>query len=150
SEARAFIDYVTPGGILFGVAGSGNSAGTSAANFRTDMKTLLTALISVVKDPREIVFLISAQNAAQLGLLGNEFPRLGVDGGTVAGFTFLSSQAVGNRLIALHAPSLLLADGGIELDSSREAMIEMDTAPAAGDQSPISDISTMKSFFQND
>jgi len=120
------------------------------ANFRTDFKNLMAAILTVVKDPRQVVILMSATNALNLSLADATIGRtLSVQGGTIAGLTVLVSEAVGNRLIAIHGPSLLLADGGVNLAMSKETSLEMDTAPAVGDQSPITTLSTLKSLWQN-
>jgi hypothetical protein len=40
------------------------------------------------------------------------------------------SNNVGNRVVLVHAPSILYADdGGVSIDVSREATVQMDSAP---------------------
>jgi hypothetical protein len=142
------INYVAPGGILSGVAPVSSSAGTSAANFRTDMKNLIAALATTVKDLRGTVILMNPTNAINLNLMGAEFSTLGADGGTIAGLPCLTSDAVGSRLVAIHAPSVLLADAGVELALSTETSVELDTAPSVGDTSPLSSVTRLTSAFQ--
>jgi len=56
------------------------------------------------------------------------FPGLTVTGGTLLGAPVVASQAVGNQIIFVHAPSILIADeGGIEIDVSREASVYLDS-----------------------
>jgi len=47
------------------------------------------------------------------------------------GIPVIVSNNVGNRVILVHAPSILFADeGGVQIDVSREASIQMDSAPS--------------------
>jgi hypothetical protein len=102
-----------------------------------------------VDAPSELVILMSETDALNLSLMGNEFPNLGVKGGFVGDVPVVASEAVGNRLIILHAPSLLVADEGAEIEFSDTASVEMDDAPVVGESSPVTQISTLKSAWQN-
>lgn len=150
-ESQAFINYVQNGGIIYGIAATAASAGTSFTNFKTDFKALMAAIGSTVKDPRGVVILMSATNALNLSLMDATIGRtLDVNGGTVSGLQVLVSEAVGSRLIALHAPSLLIAEGAVNISLSDQTSLEMDDVPSQGDQSPVTTISTLKSMWQND
>jgi hypothetical protein len=57
-------------------------------------------------------------------------PTLGLKGGSIYGIPVIVSQTVGDRLIALDASQILVADeGGIEVDISNNALVQMDSAP---------------------
>ena len=54
----------------------------------------------------------------------------GQDGGRLMGIPVIVSNNVGARVILMHAPSVLYADeGGVRIDVSREASVQMDSAP---------------------
>jgi len=84
-----------------------------------------------------VTFILSAANALSLSFRNNldgspEFPGLSINGGTYKGLTFITSQAAGGNVIALQ-PSLVLYadDGGVTIDASQEASLQMDSAPAS-------------------
>jgi hypothetical protein len=78
---------------------------------------------------------MSESNAAALSnalnALGQPlFPSLSVGGGTALGISIVTSQAAAANVILLHGPSVLVADeGGVTVDVSREASLQMDSAP---------------------
>jgi hypothetical protein len=56
------------------------------------------------------------------------------------------SNNVGARVILVHAPSILYADeGGVRIDVSREASVQMDSAP----DSPATATTVLVSLWQN-
>jgi HK97 family phage major capsid protein/HK97 family phage prohead protease len=82
-----------------------------------------------------VTFIMSAANALSLTFRTNldgspEFPGVTVNGGNYKGLTFVTSQAAGANVIALQ-PSLVLYadDGGVTIDASQEASLQMDSAP---------------------
>jgi HK97 family phage major capsid protein/HK97 family phage prohead protease len=84
-----------------------------------------------------VTFILSAANALGLSFRTNPdgspmFPGITIDGGSYKGLTFIASQAAGANVIALQ-PSLILYadDGGVTIDASREASLQMDSAPAS-------------------
>ena len=83
-----------------------------------------------------VTFIMSAANALSLSFRTNldgspVFPGLSMDGGTYKGLTFVTSQAAGTNVIALQPALILYADdGGVTIDASREASLQMDSAPA--------------------
>lgn len=128
--------------------------GTTAEAFNYDLSVLLAAFTSANQDPSMAVLLISATTAMNLSLMRNalgqrEFPEMTLKGGSISGIPVIVSETVGDRVILVNASDILFADdGGIEIDISREASIEMDTTPIAGDASPI-DGAKLTSFWQN-
>jgi len=81
--------------------------------------------------------ILSPANALALSFRSNgdgspQFPGIGLNGGDYRGLSFVASQAAGTNVIALQ-PSLILYadDGGVTIDASREASLQMDSAPAS-------------------
>src|SRR6185436_8981271 len=98
-----------------------------------------------------VTFIMSAANALSLSFRTNldgspQFPGIGIDGGSYRGLTFITSQAAGTNVIALQ-PSLILYadDGGVTIDASREASLQMDSAPA----SPADATTVLVSLWQH-
>jgi HK97 family phage major capsid protein/HK97 family phage prohead protease len=98
-----------------------------------------------------VTFIMSAANALSLSFRTNldgspMFPGIGIDGGNYRGLTFITSQAAGGNVIALQ-PSLILYadDGGVTIDASREASLQMDSAP----MSPADATTVYISLWQN-
>lgn len=84
-----------------------------------------------------VTFILSASNALSLSFRTNldgspMFPGVGINGGSYKGLQFVTSQAAGALVIALQPALILYADeGGVTIDASREASIQMDSAPAS-------------------
>jgi ABC-type ATPase involved in cell division len=71
---------------------------------------------------------------------------LSIAGGSILGIPVVVSNNVGNRVILVHAPSILYADeGGVQIDVSREASVQMDGAP----DSPATATTVLVSLWQN-
>jgi HK97 family phage major capsid protein len=131
---KAPVANVTPGSVTNGVTPI-TSAGTSPANGRTDIVALLAALAAAGLNVAEATLIMSQTNALALGAslnaLGQSlFPGLDATGGNALGVPVIASQAASSNVIALHGPSILKADdGGVTVDVSREASVQMDSAP---------------------
>jgi HK97 family phage major capsid protein len=83
-----------------------------------------------------VTFIMSAANALALSFQtytdgSPKFPGVSIDGGNYKGLNFVTSQAVTTNVIALQPALILYADGGIEIDASQEASLQMDSAPAS-------------------
>jgi HK97 family phage prohead protease/HK97 family phage major capsid protein len=147
--AKAPVANVSPGSITNGVTPI-TSAGTSPANGRTDIGALLAALTTAGLSAKGAVLLMSETNASALGgglnPLGQPlFPSLTVAGGEARGVTVVTSQALGANVIALAPDSVFLADdGGVNIDVSREASVQMDSAP----DNPALATTVFTSFWQ--
>ncbi len=78
-----------------------------------------------------------------------EFPDITMKGGMVAGIPCIVSQTVSDRMVLVNASDILFADdGGISIDVSEQASVEMSTTPIAGESSPV-DGAVLKSLWQN-
>jgi HK97 family phage major capsid protein/HK97 family phage prohead protease len=81
--------------------------------------------------------ILSATNALSMSFRTNTdgsplFPGVDMNGGTYKGITFVTSQAAGANVIALQPAYILFADdGGVSIDASREASLQMDSAPVS-------------------
>jgi HK97 family phage major capsid protein/HK97 family phage prohead protease len=115
-----------------------NGAPTAAAttNPMADIMGLISHFAAANISVDGLAFIMSAANALSLSFRSNldgspQYPGLSVNGGTYKGLTFITSQAAGANVIALQPALVLYADGGIEIDASQEASLQMDSAPAS-------------------
>jgi HK97 family phage major capsid protein len=108
---------------------------TAGATLDADLKALVGALVAGGYSTVDAVWIMSETNALAIGLEQNPlgqstYPGLGPTGGTLLGMPVVTSQLAGNNLVLVYAPAILIADdGGVTVDVSREASIQMDTAP---------------------
>lgn len=145
----AAVTNVSPASITNGANGFG-TAGTSADNARTDIKKAITLLTQSNYPISETVLIMSEANAFALAtaLTTNGVPvnsGLSAKGGSLLGVPTVTSQAAGNTVALVHAPSILFADdGGVNIDVSREASVELNTTPT----SPVTASSAFVSLWQ--
>ncbi len=145
----AAVTNVSPASITNGANGYG-TAGTSADNARTDLKKAITLFTQALLPVSEAVLIMSEANAFALStaLSTNSvriYPDLTAKGGNLLGVPVITSQVVGNVVALVHAPSILFADdGGVNIDVSREATVEMNTVPT----SPITASAAYVSLWQ--
>jgi HK97 family phage major capsid protein/HK97 family phage prohead protease len=98
-----------------------------------------------------LTFVLSPANALALSFRTNldgsaEFPGIGIGGGTYRGMTFITSNSATTNVVALQPALVLFADeGGVTIDASREASLQMDSAPA----SPADATTVLVSLWQN-
>jgi HK97 family phage major capsid protein len=82
-----------------------------------------------------ITLIMSSTNAYAMGIsrtaLGQSlFPGIGIDGGNANGVTVIASNVVGDKVIGLAPEYILYADdGGVQIDVSKEATLQMNDAP---------------------
>ena len=97
-----------------------------------------------------LTFLLSPGNALALSFRTNsdgspEFPGIGINGGSYKGLQFITSNALGANVVALQPALILFADdGGVTIDASTEASLQMDSAP----MSPVDATTVYASMFQ--
>jgi HK97 family phage major capsid protein/HK97 family phage prohead protease len=145
----AAVANVNPASITNGVTGTAASAATGAAA-RADIAARVAALAALGYPVNELVILMSESIAFSLGLAlnavgGELFPGLTAAGGSIIGIPVVTSQAVGSQIIVAHAPSILMADeNGVEIDVSREASLQLDSAPT----DPVDATATLTSLWQ--
>lgn len=112
------------------------SFGIDADSVRADIKRLLTYFTTNNIDLSSVVFAMRANQAVSLSLMRNamgikEFPDMTPKGGILEGFPVLVSNHIGTGVvIAFAADEVYLADeGGISMEMSTEASLEMATDP---------------------
>lgn len=130
----AAVAGVSPASITNGVAGTA-SAGATEANMRTDLKVLLGAFATANLSLAGVTLLMSENSALGLSLITNAvgvsaFPNITASGGSLIGYPVVISNTVGNQIVAVHAPSILYADDGLEIDMSDQVSLQMDSAPS--------------------
>ena len=97
-----------------------------------------------------LTFILSPSNALALSFRSNldgspQFPGVGINGGTYKGLQFITSNTVAANVIALQPAYILYADdGGVTIDASTEASLQMDSAP----MSPVDATTVYASMFQ--
>lgn len=148
--AVAPVANVSPGSITNGTTPL-TTAGTSAANARTDILALIGSVLVANGDTSNLVLIMSQTNALALGAALNPlgqsmFPGMGAQGGSILGIPVITSQAAGANVILLDAQGILFADDGqVNIDVSREASLQMDSAP----DSPTVETTVMVSLWQH-
>lgn len=149
----AEVANISPGAITNGITSTAVT-GVTADHFRVDMNTLLGKFVLNNQDPSTAVILMSATQALALSMMINslgqsEFDNITVKGGMISGLPVIVSEAVGARIILLNANDILFADdGGVRIDVSDQASVEMSTTPLAGEQSPPSATTSQVSLWQ--
>lgn len=148
--AKAPVANVSPGSVTNGVAII-PSAGATPANARTDINALAAAMLAAGISTAGAVLLMSETNALALGSALNPlgqplFPGLSATGGSYAGYPVITSQVLGTNVILIKGDGILVADeGGVAIDVSREASVQMDSAP----MNPADATVVMTSLWQN-
>jgi HK97 family phage major capsid protein/HK97 family phage prohead protease len=129
-----------------------NGAPTAAAtvNPLADIMGLINHFVTANIPIDNLAFIMSPSNALALSFRTNldgspEFPGVGVNGGSYKGLQFITSNTVTTNVVAVAPQYILYADdGGVTIDASTEASIQMDSAPA----SPIDATTVLASMFQ--
>jgi HK97 family phage major capsid protein len=146
---------VSPAGILYGLA-AGTSAGTDSDALRADIKALYASFIAA-KNASGLKLVMNPALAKAIQLMVNtlglaEFPGITQDGGTLLGDMVVTGDNVNANHIILLKPSDIyrIGDTGVQVSISREAMIEMDTAPTGASDTPAGASTAMVSMFQSE
>jgi HK97 family phage major capsid protein/HK97 family phage prohead protease len=130
---KAAVAGVSPGSVTNGVTPI-TTAGTSPANARTDIQALANAMTAALIPTAGAVLILSETNALALtnalNPLGQPlFPGMSQGGGMIMGYKAVASQSAGNTVALVQPSAILYADdGGVTIDVSREASLQMDTA----------------------
>ena len=129
-----------------------NGAPTAAAttNPLADILGLINHFAAANIPVDGLTFLLSPANALALSFRTNldgspEFPGIGISGGTYKGLQFITSNTLTTNVVALAPQYILFADdGGVTIDASTEASLQMDSAP----MSPVDATTVYASMFQ--
>lgn len=151
------IQDVRPAAITQGATNTAAS-GVDAAAVRADIKTAVSHFITNNIPTAGIVVLMRHAQALSLSLMRNplgvkEFPDMTMNGGILEGMPVIASQYMPQGVVAfVSADNVYLADdGGVAIDMSREASLEMDSSPNqhVSDGSPLAPTpSQLVSMFQ--
>lgn len=140
---RAFLDPTVaavgdaPASITYGVTPI-TATGTTPEALRADLGALIADMIDRGSNLESLHLAMSKTMAANIGLMGESWTdTLGPNGGTLLGIPVLTTtadQGEGNsplteRITAVDAAKILLADDGIEISVSESATLQMVTAP---------------------
>jgi HK97 family phage major capsid protein len=134
--AVAAVATVNPASITNGAANSA-SAGTSGDNAKTDIKTLVKTFTVANQSTKNAALIMSESNAFALATALNPLgqPLFGgftSAGGSIMGIPVVASQAAGTNLIIVDQSGILYADDGQStIDVSKDATLQMDSAPAS-------------------
>lgn len=136
-------DDISPASLTNGVSAI-TPTGNTADALRDDLGTLLARYLAANMGVAGLVLVTTSTMAMRLSLMRNtlgqrEFPDITVNGGFLEGVPVVTSENIvsptgspadGTLIIAINANEVMLADeGGIEIDVSREASLQMDSAP---------------------
>jgi HK97 family phage prohead protease len=150
---------VSPASVTYGVTPV-TATGTTASALRQDVRTLMATFLSTNSQLGSAVWIMTQETALGISLMMNtlgqpEFPGISMQGGTFLGIPVITSEGVpatggsptdGFPIILVNAGDILLADDGqVTIDASREASLQMDSAP----DSPETASTVMVSMWQH-
>lgn len=136
-------DDISPASITNGVTAI-TPTGSTADAFRDDLGSMLANYMAANQNVGGLVLVTTSTMAMRLSLMRNtlgnkEFPDITINGGFLEGIPVITSENIaaptgspfdGTLIVAINASEVMLADeGGIEIDVSREASLQMDSAP---------------------
>lgn len=142
NPAKTAVTNVSPASITNGAPAIASSAGTDADSIRLDIRALWHKFTQANNPPTTGVWVLSSDSAAALAAMVNPlgqpaFPGMTVMGGTLFGMPVIASDFVGNIAVLMNASDIYLADeGGVAVDVSREASLEMSDAPTGDSSAP--------------
>ena len=154
-STSAAVAGVSPAGILNGVS-AGSSAGTDGDGVRTDLEILASNFIQN-KNASGLALITSTGLALAMQLLRNalgqrEFPEVRMDGGSLEGMPLVTGDNVGSGDVIMLKPTDIwkIDDRGISVEISREATIEMNSAPSGETDTPTAAANTLNNMFQTE
>lgn len=132
---------VKPASITNGAAHGAGSGTGDADDVRADIRSLLGEYIAANNPPRTGVLIMPTATALALSLMvnalgQNEFNGIGMNGGVLLGIPVITSDYLAaGYVVMVNASDIYEADeGGIAVDMSREASLEMLTTGFTQDQ----------------
>jgi HK97 family phage prohead protease len=153
NPAKTAVAGISPASITNGAPAIVSSAGTDADSVRLDLRSLWAKFTAANNPPTTGVFVMSSNVAVSLASMVNplgqeSFPDMNMTGGTLFGMPVISSDHVADTIVVLvNASDIYLGDeGGVAVDASMEASIEMSDAPTGDSGAPTA--STAVSMFQ--
>lgn len=151
----AAVAGVSPAGMLNGVSGTA-SAGTDAAGVRADIETLYAPFIGA-KNSGDLALVTTPGLAKAVSLMTNDldmrvFPEVRKDGGVLEGDPLYVGDNVTSGQLILLKPSDIwrIGEGAVRVELSREATLEMSSAPTGHGFTPTGQTQQPVSMFQNE
>jgi HK97 family phage major capsid protein/HK97 family phage prohead protease len=155
--AKAAVANVSPASITNGLVAITATGTGDAADIRTDVRAAFGAFTAADSSPTSGVWIMRATTALALSLMQNalgqaEFPGISMNGGTFAGLPVIVSEHVpgvtaGDYVILVNAKDIYYGDdGGVTVDTSEHASLEMDDAPSHDSVTPTE--TTLVSMYQ--
>lgn len=147
NPSKAEVPNVSPASVTNGI-----TAIPSTGNPDDDAAAAFGVFVAANLQPNGAVWLMSSTTALALSMRKNalgqkEYPEMTLLGGTFQGLPVIVSQYVGNQLVLVNAPDIYLADdGGVAVDMSREASLEMESDPTGDSITPTG--TELVSMFQ--
>lgn len=135
----AAVPNVRPAGILNGVAPI-----TPTASLAADLATLVNTFFTNRPNALAPYVVCSPATASKIAAL-DMGRAVTVNGGTVLGLPVVTSPGAGANCIVVDAPVVHVADGGLDLDITPDAMLEMVDNPAGPTAATV-----MVSLWQDD
>jgi len=130
---------------------NGLTAIPSTGDPTADFMALLSAMTAANIPLSGVTVILSETNALGLSFQKDAngvrtFPNVGINGGSVNGLQIITSNTANGWVIALQPSAVLYADdGGVSIDVSREASVQMDSAP----MNPADATTVYVSLWQN-
>ncbi|MDB6455008.1 phage major capsid protein [Falsirhodobacter sp. 20TX0035] len=155
NPAKAAVAGVSPAAITNGVTPVASTGGDADA-IRADIRALMATFIAANNAPTTGVWLMGSTTALATSMMVNplgqaEFPGITMTGGTFAGMPAIVSDYIpAGTVILANASDIYLADeGGIQVDMSREASLEMADNPVHNSTTPTGATSLVSMFQTN-
>lgn len=152
NPAKAAVAGISPASITNGITPI-VSAGGTADDIRTDVRAAFQSFINAGNAPTTGVWIMPSTAALNLSLMVNpmgqaEFPGLSMSGGTFAGLpVIVSDYASAGLVVLVNASDIYITEeGGVQVDLSREASLEMADNPAHNSTTPTP--ASLVSMFQ--
>ena len=155
NPAKAAVAGVSPASITNGLTAV-TSAGGDADAVRSDIRALMATFIAANNAPTSGVWIMGSTTALALSMMVNplgqpEFAGVSMMGGTFNGMPVIVSDYIpAGTVVLANANDIYLADeGGMQVDMSREASLEMADNPAHNSTTPTPSASLVSMFQTN-
>lgn len=155
NPAKAAVAGVSPASITNGVTAVASSGGDADA-IRADIRALMATFIAANNAPTSGVWIMGSVTALALSMMTNplgqpEFGGVSMTGGTFNGMPVIVSDYIpAGTVVLANASDIYLADeGGVQVDMSREASLEMADNPAHNSDTPTGATSLVSMFQTN-
>jgi HK97 family phage major capsid protein/HK97 family phage prohead protease len=154
NPAKTAVSGISPASITNGAAAIASATGTDITSVILDIRSLWAKFTAANNPPSTGVWVMSSNTTVSLASMLNPlgqpaFPQVNLFGGTLFGMPVISSDHVGNIAVLVNAQDIYLGDdGGITVDASMEASLEMaDTT--TGDSGAPTAVSSVSMFQTN-